>query len=160
MLKKIEEHFEEALLVLLMGSMSVLIFVQIVMRYVFQASLSWSEELARYLFVWLSYVGVAYAVKKGAHIRVDAFTSLMPVRLQKRVLIVAECAFLFFALMVVSEGFALSMKIFRFGQFSPALGIPMGYVYLAPVVGFTLVVLRLVQALVRAVKDLKEGCPQ
>ncbi len=61
MLKKLDDHFEEALIVLLMAAMTVLIVVQIFMRYVVQESLTWSEELARYIFVWATYLGVPTA---------------------------------------------------------------------------------------------------
>jgi TRAP-type C4-dicarboxylate transport system permease small subunit len=55
--------------------------------------------------------------------------------------------------MVVKEGFVLSMKIFKFGQSSPAMGIPMGYIYLAPTVGFFLVFIRLVQKITGNIKS-------
>ena len=52
MLKKIDEHLEDILLVTLLSLMSLIIFVQVIMRYLMRNSLSWSEELARYLFIW------------------------------------------------------------------------------------------------------------
>ena len=144
MFKKLDDHFEEALIVLLMAAMTVLIVVQIFMRYVMQDSLTWSEELARYLFVWVSYIGVSYAVKRSAHIRVEAATMFLPERVKRYVILLSHLAFLVFAVMVVKEGYTLSMKIFKFGQTSPALGIPMGYIYLAPTVGFLLIFFRLI----------------
>ena len=55
MLKKIDEHLEDILLVTLLSLMSLIIFVQVIMRYLMRNSLSWSEELARYLFIWSIY---------------------------------------------------------------------------------------------------------
>ncbi|MGD9808763.1 MAG: TRAP transporter small permease [Deferribacterales bacterium] len=150
----LDEHFEEAVLVVLLSAMSIIIGVQIFMRYVVQESLTWSEELARYLFIWVSYIGVSYAVKRHAHIRVEAAVMFMPPKVKKYVYIFSNVIFLVFALMVVKEGFILSMKIFNFGQSSPAMGIPMGYVYLAPAVGFLLVFIRLIQSLIKNIKEL------
>ncbi|WP_068803196.1 TRAP transporter small permease [Thauera phenolivorans] len=157
MLKKIDDNLEEFILVILMFAMTALIAVQIFMRYVMQDSLTWSEELARYLFVWVSYIGVSYAVKRSAHIRVEAATMFLPERVKRYVILLSHLAFLVFAVMVVKEGYTLSMKIFKFGQTSPALGIPMGYIYLAPTVGFLLTFFRLLQNIVASIKELKSG---
>ena len=54
-MKFLNEHLEEFFIIPLMFAMSIIIFIQVVMRYAFQNSLTWSEELARYLFVWLVY---------------------------------------------------------------------------------------------------------
>jgi TRAP-type C4-dicarboxylate transport system permease small subunit len=157
MFKKLDDHFEEALIVLLMAVMTVLIVVQIFMRYVVQESLTWSEELARYVFVWATYLGVAYGVKKNAHICVEALTMHLPARIKEAVYLAAQFVFLLFAALVVKEGFVLSMKIFKFGQSSAALGMPMGVIYLAPTVGFALVFLRLIQNIVAGFRRLKTG---
>ncbi len=153
-LKCLDDHFEEFLLVILLAGMSLLIGTQIFMRYVIQESLTWSEEVARYLFIWVTYIGVSYAVKKHAHIRVEAAIMFMPEKVKKIVSLLSDIVFLIFAIMVVKEGYVLSMKIFRFGQASPAMGIPMGYIYLAPTFGFFLVFIRLLQNLVVNFKGL------
>lgn len=82
-MKFLNEHLEACFIVPLMFLMSIIIFVQVVMRYVFHSSLTWSEEMARYLFVWLVYFSVAYTAKKEAHIRIDAAINIYP---KKRVL--------------------------------------------------------------------------
>jgi len=60
-----------------MAVMTLLVFCQVVMRYVFRNSLSWSEELARFIFMWLSWIGASYAVKERSHFRVEMFADLM-----------------------------------------------------------------------------------
>ena len=77
-MKFLNEHLEACFIVPLMFLMSIIIFVQVVMRYVFHSSLTWSEEMARYLFVWLVYFSVAYTAKKEAHIRIDAAINIYP----------------------------------------------------------------------------------
>ncbi|WP_207100232.1 TRAP transporter small permease [Paracoccus shandongensis] len=145
MIKLINEHFEEAAIVLLMAAMSLLIGLQIFMRYVMGASLSWSEELARYFFIWATYLGIALAVQRDAHIRVTMLTDLLPAGGRAAARILAHLIFAAFALYVMYQGWFMVEKTFRFGQKSASLGIPMGVVYLAPLTGFALTVLRLVQ---------------
>ncbi len=155
MMKLVDEHFEEAIIVALMATMSLLIGAQIFMRYVMGASLSWSEELARYLFIWATYLGVAYGVKKDAHIRVSMATDMLPPRAQILVRILTHLIFGAFAAYVMYQGWFMVEKTFRFGQKSASLGIPMGLVYLAPLSGFGLVVLRLIQAIFLDLKRLR-----
>lgn len=147
MLKYLDEHFEESLVVLMMAAMSVIIGLQIFMRYVMGASLSWSEELSRYLFIWATYLGVAYGVRKDAHIRVSMVTDLMSPRNAAYIRILTHVIFGAFAVFVMYQGWIMVEKTFRFGQKSASLGIPMGFVYLAPLTGFAFTILRLAQAI-------------
>ncbi|MDO5666671.1 MAG: TRAP transporter small permease [Alcaligenaceae bacterium] len=155
MLKFLDKHLEESILVLLLSLMSILIGVQVFMRYVLNDSLTWSEELARYCFIWATYIGVAYGVRENAHIYVEAVTNRLPELYQRYAAILSHIIFIFFAVLVMKEGYALSMKVFKFGQTSSSLSIPMGYIYLAPTVGFALVVLRLIQKIVQEFRTIR-----
>lgn len=154
MLKYFDEHFEESLVVLMMAAMSVIIGLQIFMRYVMGASLSWSEELSRYLFIWATYLGVAYGVRKDAHIRVSMLTDLLSRKNGIYARILTHIIFGAFAAFVMYQGWIMVEKTFRFGQKSASLGIPMGLVYLAPLTGFAFTVLRLLQAIVLDLRAL------
>ncbi len=157
MLKWIDDHFEEALLVFLLSAMSLLICGQVFMRYVMMNSLAWSEELARYCFIWATYLGVSYGVKRKAHICVTAVSERLSGNPQRYLHIFAYLIFGLFAFLVMKEGWALAMKIFRFGQKSSSLGIYMGWIYLAPTISFGLVVLRLLQAIGDEVRAIRQG---
>lgn len=145
MWRLIDRHLEEALIVALLGLMSILIGMQVFMRYVMGDSLTWSEELARYCFIWCTYLGVSYGVKSRAHICVEAAVNQLPHAFKSKVKVLVHLVFILFAALVVKEGYALTLKIFSFGQTSSSLGIPMGVVYLAPTCGFALVIYRLLQ---------------
>lgn len=69
--------------------------------------------------------------------------------------IIVYVIFGWFAYFVASQGYLLSMKIFGFSQQSSALGIPMGFVYLGPAVGFSLVCFRLLQEIIKELKLIK-----
>lgn len=155
-MKLLDERLEEIILVLLLIVMTALIGSQIFMRYVMQASLSWSEELARYCFIWMAYISVSYAVKKDVHISTTAFVSMLPARGIIVARIISHLVFAGFAILVITEGYELVQKLFGFGQRSSSLGLPMAYVYLAPVVGLSLTLFRLVQRIVIEMSTLKQ----
>lgn len=157
MLKFLNEHLEDFFIIPLMIGMSVLIFVQVVMRYVFSASLTWSEELARYLFVWLVYFSVSYTAKREKHIRIDAALMLFPKKLRPYIELLSEILILAFSIFIVFTAFTVVGKITASGQTSPALGLPMQYVYAAPLFGFILTSFRTLQTIIRLVKKLNEG---
>lgn len=156
-LKFLDDHLEEAILVVLLGSMSIIIGIQVFMRYVMQASLSWSEEIARYLFIWLAYIGISYGVKLNKHIKVEAFIMLLPKSAKKYATLLSDLIFLMFSIIIIFKGIETSSRILKIGQFSPALGIPMGLIYLAAPVGFSLASVRLIQKIVRDIRNMKKG---
>lgn len=157
MLKFFDKYFEESLMVFLLSLMSVLIGLQVFMRYVMNDSLTWSEELARYAFIWATYIGVACGVKRKSHIAVEALVDRFSPLYRHFASILANLLFIVFAVLVMKEGYALTLKIFKFGQQSSAMGLPMGWVYMAPVVGFGLVIIRLFQSIVAEVRAMRSG---
>lgn len=157
MLKFLDDHLEEMLMVLLLSLMSILIGAQVFMRYALNNSLAWSEELARYCFIWATYIGVACGVKRNAHICVEAVVRKLPSLMQHYAAIFSHLLFIAFSIMVMKEGYALAIKIFTFGQKSSALGLPMGWIYLAPTVGFGLVIIRLVQRIAIQISTIRRG---
>ncbi len=156
-MKFIDEHLEEAMIVLLLATMTALVSMQVIMRYVFSASLTWSDEAARYCFIWMTYLGVAYGVKKNAHVNVTVLSDALPDRFAPFLRIVSQLLVGVFALLIVYEGSFLVQKILRFGQKSSSLGIPMAWVYLAPMAGFGLVLVRLLQNLWFEARGLLSG---
>ena len=155
MLNKINKNLEAVPLIAITVVITLLIFVQVIMRYVLQSSLSWSEELARYLFVWMAYFAISYGVKEMKHIKIDAALYLFPKRARKYVVLIGDIIVMLFALFVIQTSFKLVVKIHTFGQVSAALGIPMWLVYLAPLVGFILVVFRSVQTIVFRFREIR-----
>lgn len=62
--------------------MTLICFGQVLARYLFSSAMSWPEEAARFLFIWVAYLAMAYGMYAGAHLKVDAFTTLLNRRLQ------------------------------------------------------------------------------
>jgi len=86
---------------------------------------------------------------------VNAVTQMFPPRLGRYINILTYLIFLLFCGLVIKEGIAMTEKIFRFNQQSASLRIPMGYVYLAPVVGLALTALRLLQAIHQEIRVIR-----
>ncbi len=150
----IDEHFEEVLLIIFSVIMVVTIALQVFMRHVMSSSLSWSEELARYCFIWLVYIGISYGVKKQRHIKVDVMLVLLKDKGKVVLNIISNFIFLAFAIFVIIYGYDISRQLLGWGQTSPALHIPMGVVYLATPVGMALTSIRLIQQLIKQFKTL------
>lgn len=149
--KWLDEHFEEYALVFLSAFTVVIIFLQVVMRYVFGNSLTWSEEIARYAFIWMIYIGVSYGVKTKKHLGVDAFSMLFKKKGQLIISMIANISFLVFAGVMAYYGLDIVAKVTRE---SAAMQIPLSLVYAAPVVGFSLTTIRLIQNLTLEIKEL------
>lgn len=153
-LRWLDEHLEEYILVILSVFTVVVIFSQVVLRYVFSSSLPWSEEIARYAFIWMIYVGVSYGVKKQKHLSVDVITMLFEGKGRVIINMIANVLFLLFALIITYYGIDIVGRITRE---SAALEIPMEYVYLALVVGMILTTIRLVQNIYKDYQQLKDN---
>ncbi|MGQ7249659.1 TRAP transporter small permease [Halomonas sp. V046] len=143
----LDEYAEISVCVALMMLMAGILAVQVFMRYVMGASLSWSEELARYLFIWLIYLGISYGARQMRHIKIDAGLKLFPRAARRWVVILGDVLFLAFALYVVWTSWEVIGRQMMLGQRSPALSVPLWIVYAAPFVGFALTTLRQVQTI-------------
>lgn len=143
----LDEYLEITLCSALMVFMTVLIFIQVVMRYVFHNSLTWSEELARYCFIWLIYLGVSYGCKTMKHIKIDAALKLFPKKLKPYIVIFGDFCVLVLAVYLVITGWQLAAFQLQFGKTSAAMGLPLQYVNVAPAVGFFLAAIRQIQTI-------------
>ena len=144
-LKKLWDHLEEYILVYSMMFSVALVFLQVIMRYVFSSSLSWSEELARYLFLWQIWLGASYAVKERKHLRIEAVQSMIKSASGKiRFELVALFLWLVFSIFMVYKGGELVKLLFVRGQVSPAMRVPMAYAYASVPVGCLLMSIRLI----------------
>jgi len=117
----------------------VISFVAVVCRYVFNNSLTWSEELTRYMFIWIVFLGAAIGVRQRAHIAIDLFAGRIGPAGERLLDVVERVATIAFALLVGIPGWTF-VRI-GMSNLSPALEIPMGLVYAATVVGSALMIL-------------------
>ena len=156
-LKWLDDNLELYLCVFLMSAMTLVTFIQVVMRKVFNNSLSWSEELARYIFIWLIYIGISYGCKLRKHIKIDAALNLFPKKVRPYVVVLGDILFILFAIYIAYTGVTYSLSQMQFNTRSPALKIPMEYVYMSTVVGFGLAIIREIQTVLYRIKCIKNG---
>ncbi|MDR3264687.1 MAG: TRAP transporter small permease [Synergistaceae bacterium] len=146
------DNFEEYFVVWTMAVMTLLVFCQVVMRYVFRNSLSWSEELARFIFMWLSWIGASYAVKERSHFRVEMFADLMKGRGRVRFELLILVVWFAFAAIMTWLGTRLTIFLMERRQVSPAMEIPMSWVYASVPAGCGLMAVRLIVEIVKILK--------
>lgn len=151
----LDKYFEEGLSALLLAAMSIVVMIQIVLKW-FNMPLSWSEEMARYMFIWLIYIASAYAVKKRTHIKVEILSLLLKEKGNFILDVIADLAFLIFATVIAYFGWIATYRIaFVHVQASPSMHINMGWAYMSFALGCTLMAIRLVQDLVLRSREYK-----
>jgi C4-dicarboxylate transporter DctQ subunit len=146
-LKKFLNNIEEIIVVPLVAVMTVVIVMQVIFRYVLKGSLPWSEELARYLMVWVTFVGASIGVKKGAHVGVEALVMALPKKAQTIAKYLGIIISVIFCIVVFSAGLGILQKQIIGHQVSPAMRIPMWWAYAAVPVGAFLMAVRFIQLL-------------
>ena len=124
-IKKFLNNFEEYFVVWTMAIMTILVFIQVMMRYLFNNSLSWSEELARFIFLWLSWIGASYAVKERSHFRVEMFANMVKGKNRKSFEILVLFVWFIFSVVMTYYGTQLILFLSETGQNSAAMEIPM-----------------------------------
>ncbi len=114
---------------------------QVISRYVFDDPLIFTEELARYLYVWLVFLGASAAVRNHAHVGIAVLTDLFDRRLRAAVAIVMDLLVLAFLGAIVWWGTLAVVRVWD--QDSVTLGVPLGVLYLAVPIGGALMMVRL-----------------
>ena len=100
-LGQIVNELEETAIAIILGAMTIITFVNVVMRYVFNASLIWGLELTLALFAWLVLFGMSYAVKVTAHLGVDAVINILPQRGRRILALIAAACCLIYAFLLL-----------------------------------------------------------
>jgi len=135
----IAERVVQVTLVGMVAVMTVIIILQVFMRYIFLYSLSWSEEVARYLMIWVSFLGASLALKYGFHIGVEFVMNRFPGKIKGWINLMAKLGMFLFLIYFTIAGFRVSWAVRD--QDSPALLFSMAYAYLsAPVGGFFMII--------------------
>lgn len=144
MLSKFDRAFvwaNQALVGSFMLIMTVLVFANVVMRYLAGISLPWVEELTRYMMIWMAYLGAGLALRAGAHVAVEVVQDALPARLTRLLRTAIAVAILGFLLAVAWYGFTYSQFTMR--QSSPVLNLPLGIIYLGVPIGCLLCAIHL-----------------
>ena len=145
-MKTIFRHPLESILCVLISALSIITFSQVVARYVFEAPLSWSEELARFLLLWLAMLSSAYAFKIKSHFALQFVIKIVPSKIQKLISVLVPLLVIFFlsGFVFYSIKFVLGVK----GHLAPALQIPMEIPYSSSIAGSSLMLYYVVKTFI------------
>lgn len=127
---------------------ALLLFVNVVLRYVFYASLGWAEELTIYVIVWVVFVGGSVAVRTRGHIAVDLLPLMLSPANRRRLQMLMLVLMALFLAVFLYYSAQHVLRVRALGQLMPALRAPMWLAYLAMPVGSLLMLVRTVQLLV------------
>ena len=159
LLRFLNDHFEEYLLVFLMVVEVVVVFAQVVTRYVFHSPLAWSEELARYMFIWLVWIGAAYATKMRKNIIIDVVASKFKGATKLISEIINFVLFVVLMLFMLWTTSTVMMQVYESNSIGTGTHLPMWIVWLSLPLSMALNLLRYTQNFVYDMKhwnDRKE----
>src|SRR5665647_1405899 len=144
----IYDYFEEIFLVLCIFIMIVVIFLQVIMRYGFNNSLSWSEELDRFLFVWASWIGISFGQKKGQHIKITLLNDKLKGKVKVFAVILGDVLTLVILAVLLIKGVEITAKIAYMGSVTSALKIPKWTMYASVPISCFLMSVRIIKDMV------------
>lgn len=124
MINKILDYFEETLCCVCLTVMTALTFANVIARYVFSASFSFSEEITTYLFVLLSLLGAAIAAKRGAHLGFTLLTDHVGKTAGRILGIISMLISMLFSGVICYYGFLMTLNQFNKGQLTAGTQLP------------------------------------
>ncbi|CCQ73261.1 TRAP transporter small permease [Magnetospira sp. QH-2] len=137
---------EEGFLAFLLAAMTLLTFIQVVLRYAFNSGFIWALELTTFLFAWLVIFGVSYGIRIHSHIGVDAFVKLFPSAIQRILGLIAIAAGITYSTMMVIGGWEEVVLVWEINVETADLKWPMWFPLSVVVVGFGMAIIRLLVA--------------
>jgi TRAP-type transport system small permease protein len=121
------ENLLNILMAVALAVMVVLVFSNVVLRYAFNSGITWSEEMSRYLFIWLTFLGAIGAFKNKEHLGVDMLLKRLPNKMKKVFLAISDLMILFVLLLVLDGSW--KMTLINIDSKAPATGMPLAFVY-------------------------------
>lgn len=152
----LDKYLEESIAVALVIAMTVIITAQVAFRYL-RIQVPWTEEIARYMFVWSIYLGCAAAIKYRKHLKIDAVQLLFNAKINFILDLISNAVFFIFCVFLIIHGTDLLYKIgFIQHQLSPAAKIPMIVPYSSWYICSFIMLFRIIQDTIKRIKERKE----
>jgi len=147
---KLEEIIASCLLI----TTSLIVFMQVVLRYGFGFTLAWIEESARYMIVWFVFLGASIGVREKSHPAMDTLLQAMPKSIKPIFQIVITLICMAFCVIIIKSGTNVVVSTYHLGSTSPAMRMPLFIPYIAVPVGLGLMFIRYASQLKDLVMDL------
>jgi TRAP-type C4-dicarboxylate transport system, small permease component len=155
----LDRNVEKWALLAFYSMLVVTMAVEVIRRELFSYSSVWGEEIVRYSFIYLAWIGASAAVKDRAHIRIDVLYNFMSQRgkavlyvFSDLVMLLVSCVAFYFALEAV-------LTSWKFSSVTHGLRISLALFLAAVPIGFGLMVIRLIQSLLRDIRSIRDGKP-
>lgn len=151
-LKWLDNHLEEMLMCFFLMGVVLFMFLNVFYRYVLKESNVWAEEITRFLFIWMVFVGLSYGVKHNSHLRVSIIETFFP-KITPYLHVIQDAVVLAFVVYLIPAGCSALEKVIETGQKSDAILLPMIYVYSSFFVGQILTIFRILEKWFLALKQ-------
>ncbi len=156
-LRLLDKNAERWALLVFYVMLVITMAIEVLRREIFAYSSIWGEEIVRYSFIYLAWIGASAAVKDRAHIRIDVLLHYLGTRMKAAIYIFGDLVMLVVALIALYWSFETVLVSAKFGSVSHGLRISMVWFLMAVPAGFTLMIWRLLQSLKRDLRDLRSG---
>lgn len=145
---KLYDNILENIVAILYAGIISIMFSQVVFRYVFNSPRTWAEELSRYLFIWIVYLGAAIAISRRAHLQVDYFIRYLPERFKKYLSLVLNIFIFGFLTLVLLKGLELANEYLLTPTYTMEF-LSQWYFYMAIPVGSLFMFLNLLRVIIK-----------
>ena len=156
-LRALDQNGERWLLLIFYAMIVSTISTEVVRRFVLSYSSIWGEEIARYAFIYLAWIGASAAVKERAHIRIDVILNYLPRQGQAAIYLLGDVIGVGLACVAFYWSMHSILVSIEFGAVTHGLRISTAWFLAAVPLGFTLILFRLLQGIRRDVGDLMAG---
>ncbi len=134
-------------------------FVEVLRRELMSYSSIWGEEIVRYSFIYLAWIGAAAAVRERGHIRIDVILEYVGPRVKALLYIFGDLVMFAVAVVALYWSFETVLVSAKFGSVTHGLRVSQVWFLAAVPIGFALMMFRLIQSFIRDVNDLRHGRP-
>jgi TRAP-type C4-dicarboxylate transport system permease small subunit len=159
LLRRIDRNAERWLLLVFYVMLVITMAIEVLRREIFSYSSIWGEEIVRYSFIYLAWIGAAAAVKERAHIRIDVLMHYLGPRPKALLYVFGDLVMFAVAVIALYWSFETVLVSAKFGSVTDGLRISKVWFLMAVPAGFTLMIWRLVQSLRRDLRSLRDGTP-
>jgi TRAP-type C4-dicarboxylate transport system permease small subunit len=155
----IDEHAEEAIIVVIFSYFIFIIVLEVTLRYVFNSSTLWGEETASHAFVWISWIAASQAAKKRLHISISVIDRYLSERAKFAMAYFYNGLFILLCLLGIRYVWTFIDIYYRYDTRAVAARYPMYWVYAAVPIGYCLMIYRVAQNMLIDYRDMKAGRP-
>ena len=159
LLRRIDRDAERWLLLVFYVMLVITMAIEVLRREIFAYSSIWGEEIVRYSFIYLAWIGAAAAVKERAHIRIDVLMHYLPPRAKAVLYIFGDLVMFAVATIALYWSFETVHVSAKFGSVTDGLRVSKVWFLMAVPAGFALIVWRLLQSFLRDIRALRDGTP-